>query len=102
MTNDEMPELIKLDMELVKKNIPDSSSEKLCEMIVCDRYLGFGDKVAPYCMEELAKRRINGDTFDFEDYIEKSQKELPVLDFNLDLRTTLQQAINSVKKIVIK
>jgi hypothetical protein len=45
-------------------------------------------------MEELSKRRLAGDTFHFESYIDKVYNELPVLDFSIpDIRSVLQQAI---------
>lgn len=59
------------------------SQEKLCEIIVCNRYFGTHQNLAIACMEELAKRRINGEVFDFEAYIDKSFQELPRLDFQL-------------------
>lgn len=63
-------------------------------MIVCDRYFGFEQKISDVCMEELAKRRMAGDTFNFESYIDQAYNELPVLDFSMpDIRTVLQQAI---------
>lgn len=104
MTNKEFDEFldddspiedVKLDLDKIQENLPSYSNEKLCEMIVCDRYLGFGKKIDTMCMEELAKRRIAGDTFNFEKHIEEMQKDLPVLDFSAvpDLRTILNQAI---------
>lgn len=90
---DEPLEEVKLDLNKIKDNIPQYSNEKLCEMIVCDRYFGFGEKIAPLCMEELAKRRIAGDTFDFETYIDKSHKSLPVLDF---VMPNIRDALNKV------
>lgn len=87
-------EEVKLDLDKVKESVPECSNEKLCEMIVCDRYFGFGEKIAPLCMEELAKRRLAGDDFNFEKYIEEAHKSLPVLDFKMpDIRTVLNQAI---------
>jgi len=92
--SDEPIEDIKLDLEQVKATLPQCSNEKLCEMIVCDRYFGFGEKLSPICMEELARRRIAGDTFDFESYIDQTYKELPVLDLTIpDVRSILHQAI---------
>lgn len=86
-----------LDLEVLKQNIPTFDSQKLCDMIVCDRYLGFNNEAALMCMEELATRRINGDAFDFETYIEEAQKDLPVLDFSIpDLRNILSQ-VSKVK-----
>src|SRR5512135_1557484 len=94
--DDDSPiEDVKLDFDKIRENLPTYSNEKLCEMIVTDRYLGFGKKLDTMCMEELAKRRIAGDTFNFEKYIEDAQKDLPILDFSAvpDLRKILNQAI---------
>ena len=103
MKNKELEELlgddspvedVTLDLDLVKSLIPQYSNEKLCEMIVCDRVFGFEHKISVMCMEELAKRRIAGDVFNFESYIDQVQKEFPVLDFTIpDIRTVLNQAI---------
>lgn len=88
------PEANSLDIELVRKNIPTYNSQKLCEMIVCDRYFGCYREIAIMCMEELAHRRIAGDTFDFESCIESSFNELPKLSFAMpDVRDVLHQII---------
>lgn len=100
LANDPELNMISLDMDKVKINVPQQSSEKLCEMIVCDRYFGFGEKISPLCMEELAKRRIAGDTFDFESYITEAHKTLPVLNSNMpDIREVLKAAIGNKVKI---
>lgn len=84
-----------LDLEKVRKLIPGYYSEKLCEMIVADRYFGINKEISVMCMQELAARRIAGDNFAFEQYIEESYAKLPPLNFDIpDLRGTLQQAIN--------
>ena len=90
---------VKLDIDQITANAPKYSNQKLCEMIVCDRYFGFEHTVSTICMEELARRRLAGDTFNFEAYIEQTTKELPVLDLSVapDIRTILNQAIS--KKI---
>lgn len=72
-----------LNIEDIKSKLPNYSSQKLCEMIVCDRYFGCYKEIGIMCMEELANRRIAGDTFPFEEVIEKAYGELPVLDFNV-------------------
>ena len=93
--NDDEIEEVSLNIELVRKNIPTYNSQKLCEMIVCDRYFGFNQEISIMCMEELGKRRMAGDSFEFENYIEESMKGLPVLDFSgFDIRNILNQAIN--------
>jgi len=99
--DDDSPiEDVKLDMNQIKQNLPSYSSQKLCEMIVCDRYFGFGEKIDIPCMEELARRRVAGDNFNFEQYINDCFKELPVLDFSStpDIRAILQQAIDKKGK----
>jgi hypothetical protein len=95
LLNDDTPlEDVKLDIEQVKVNLPTYSSEKLCEMIVCDRYFGFGQRIDIMCMEELAKRRMAGDAFNFESHIETITKELPEINLTKpDLRDVLTQAI---------
>lgn len=83
-----------LDLELVRKNVPTYPSEKLCEMIVCDRYFGCFREIAIMCMQELADRRIKGDDFNFEQYMEDAYKTLPELNTQApNLRDVLQQAI---------
>jgi hypothetical protein len=93
---DEEVEDVKLDINKMISNLPHSSNQKLCEMIVCDRYFGFEQKISAVCMEELAKRRAAGDAFNFEVYIEQISKEMPVLDLSStpDIRTILNQAIS--------
>jgi hypothetical protein len=86
---------VQLDLDEVRAHVPEYTNEKLCDMIVCDRYFGFEESIYVICMEELSKRRTNGDMFDFETYIDLAQKELPVLDFSIpDIRSVLNQAIN--------
>lgn len=89
---------VKLDLNKIRVLIPKYGSDKLCEMIVVDRYLGISPETTVMCMEELAARRAAGDTFDFEKYIADSQAKLPPLNFAVpDLRTTLQSMLK-VKK----
>jgi hypothetical protein len=91
---------IKLDVELVKSKIPSYSSQKLCEMIVCGRYIGFYPELSIVCMEELAMRREGGDEFDFETYIDKSYQSLPKLDFTVpDLQSVLSTLVSAAQKV---
>jgi hypothetical protein len=50
-------------------------------------------------MEELVRRRVAGDDFDFESYIDQAHKKLPVINLNpnLDLQKNLKQAMEAVK-----
>jgi hypothetical protein len=84
-------------IEKIKLKLPSYTNEKLCEIIVCDRYFGCFKEMAVICMEELAVRRSNGNDFKFEDYIEKALSTLPKLNLNLpNLGDVLKQV--SVKK----
>lgn len=105
MTNNKQEDLplgdetVKFDLEKVKANIPSYSSEKLCEMIVCDRYFSFSPEMGVLCMQELATRRVAGNEFAFENYIEQVYSQLPKITFNVpDLRATLTQLMKMSKK----
>jgi hypothetical protein len=92
-------ENISLNLDRVKKNIPNFSSEKLCEMIACERYFGFQPEVSVMCMEELSLRRINGNTFEFENYIETSLNQLPKIESKLpDIQSIIKNISQSFKK----
>lgn len=88
-----------LNIDVVKEMIPGYSSQKLCEMIICDRYFGCYREIAIMCMEELACRRIDGDFFAFEKVIDEGYKTLPELNLgtNFNIRDVLQQAIKGQK-----
>lgn len=91
-------ELADFNIDVIKSKIPTYSSKKLCEMIVCDRYFGCYKDMAALCMEELSKRRQEGDNFNFEEVINNSMKELPVLDFAVpDLGVVLRGLIGQAR-----
>ena len=69
-------------------DLPSVSPEKLCEIIVCYRYLGLMEKESIQAMEELAKRRAAGDEFNFELRIEALMSDLPII--NLDINKMLK------------
>lgn len=82
----------------IQAQIPNFNSKKLCQIIVCDKYFKLNKEMTVLCMEELAKRRINGDDFKFEEFIDDSLKELPVLNFSIpDLRNVLDTASKNSK-----
>lgn len=66
-----------------QENIPKTSNNKLCEIVVANRYLGVMREEAIMCMEELAKRRANGDNFDYENHIEQLIKTLPKIHLDM-------------------
>lgn len=83
----------------IELDISGFSEEKLCEIIVCDRYFNSYKELSIRCMKELAKRRDSGNEFDFESYIEKSLSEMPKFDFSIpDLGNVLRQFTNKIVK----
>jgi len=63
-----------------KNDIKKYSSEALCNIIVTSRYFNLDMAIQAACLGELGFRQKNGDTFDFEGYINKELSELPVID----------------------
>ena len=83
-----------LDLSKIKSNITNYTDQKLCEIVVSGRYLGFNQELSVICMEELSRRRSEGSNFDFELFIDNSLNNLPKLDFSvLNLKDILHQAI---------
>lgn len=62
--------------------ISNYSSEELCNLIIAFRTLGVAKSAAIVAMEELAKRRLNGEIFNFEQYISDEVAKMPKLDIN--------------------
>lgn len=81
MENENKPKL-DIVQELIDKN--EISSEVLAAQIVAYRALGMDKDVSILAMQELAKRRVNGDPFKFEEFIETEVAKvpkIPALDF---------------------
>ncbi len=75
--------------EEFKENVSKMSQEKLCEIIVCYRYLGLMQTESVLAMEELAARRAKGEIFNFEEKIEKLSADLPSI--NIDINKMLKK-----------
>ena len=58
-------------------SIESSPSKSLAAYVVAYRALGIGKDIAVACMGELAKRKADGDEFDFESYIEQEVSKIP-------------------------
>lgn len=77
----------------IKNKIPTFDNEKLCQIIVCYRYLNSYKELAVLCMQELGQRRSQGDKFDYESYIDKSLSELPQINIQpIDIRSLMSNA----------
>ena len=70
-------------------------NDRLCEIIVVQRYLGIMQTEAIASMEELTNRRLAGDNFEYEKKIEEILSGLP--NFNLDLKKILTNPIELSK-----
>lgn len=83
--DDSFDEPVIIDFNVVKNNISNYNSNKLCEMIVCNNYFKINEDITILCMQELSKRRVDGDLFNFEGYIKSCESELPVINMNFNL-----------------
>ena len=84
-----------LDFDDIKKNMDKHTTKSLCDIIVCDRYISFNKDLRVLCMEELAKRRLNGDEFQYEEYIETTLNELPKINIDIPSITEFFNQFNS-------
>lgn len=66
------------------------TSEALAAMIVAYRSLGLFKDEAKQAMSELAKRKDQGDDFDFELFIKTKLNEVPKSDINSDVSKFLR------------
>lgn len=63
---------------LKKISTMQAQSVDLAAYVVAYRVLGFDQEFASFCMAELMRRRVLGEDFNFEDYIESQVKELEI------------------------
>lgn len=77
-----------IDIQDFISNLKKYSNNKLCEIVVANRYLGIMRDEAIACMNELAQRRNNGDNFEYEKHIDELMSTLPKI--NLDLNKILK------------
>jgi hypothetical protein len=76
-----------MEEENIQENIKHFSDEKLCEIIVSNRYLGVLRDAALACMDELSARRVAGNVFPYEKRIEELLASLPKI--NIDLKSIM-------------
>ena len=93
---EDLDDCLDFDNNKIIENLPQYTSQKLCEIIVCDRYLNFNPELALACMKELSNRRSSGDDFKFENYIDDTYNELPKIEFSMP---DLQSIFGKILKI---
>ena len=87
------------DLEIIKENIENYSTNKICEIVVSCRYLSLDKEISIICMKELSRRRIkNIDNSNFEDIIEQKLKEMPALDFKIPDLVEILSTIKNISK----
>ena len=86
-----------MSVEEIKTQMLSFPTTKLADIIIANRYLGLYKDLAVTAMEELSKRRMSGDNFQYEQYIEDELKKLPKLDFTLPALGSLFDKIGSFK-----
>ena len=91
-------DFISLNEEEIIKLLPQYSSTKLADMIIVHRYFGLFKTAFGVAMDELSRRRINGDSFDYEKYVEDNLNSLPKLDFQVGDIFSLISSIKGKKK----
>jgi hypothetical protein len=76
-----------------EEDIKSASSRVLAAQVVAYRLINANKELAIKCMEELSRRRIEGEAFDYESYIEEKIK------IDLPERVDLGKLSNLFKKI---
>lgn len=87
-----------LDEEKIIKLIPNYNDNKLADIVISFRHLGLFKNLFIAAMEELAKRRNEGNEFDYEKYIEDNLALLPKLDFKIPDLSSLIGSLKNFKK----
>ncbi len=82
---DQTDEVISLEdaKKLTLKDTKEATSEYLCAYIVSAYYITGDKEIVVAFMKELARRRSEGDLFEFENYIDSELAKLP--NFKMDL-----------------
>lgn len=75
--NEETEESIEDIEQRQIKEIGDADSKLLAANVVAYKVLGMKKDLAVACMAELSKRRLGGESFDYEDYIESEVAKIP-------------------------
>lgn len=64
-------------MQYSEDDIKKAGSKNLAGYVVVYRSLGIYKELSIKCMQELMDRRVGGDEFNFEEYIEEQLKNIP-------------------------
>lgn len=95
---DDVDDFSEMSEEEIKSNLNSFSAAKLADIVITSRYIGLYKDLAVDAMKELADRRIAGDTFQYEDYIDNQLKDLPKIDFTFAGVQSLLDQVKILKK----
>jgi len=83
---------------LKEADIADCSNEHLCSIVASNRYLKINPHMEIICMQELSRRRANGDNFLFENKINEYLSSFTPINSNIpDILSILSSAISGSK-----
>ncbi len=91
---------VEVNEEEVIKSFGTYPSERLADLVISYRYLGANKNLSLAAMQELSKRRVSGDNFVYESYIDKNLKELPVITFEIKDISGIMDKLKRMKKHV--
>jgi len=72
-----------LTEDQIRAQIHTFASTKLADVVIMARYIGLYKDLSVDAMKELSDRRVAGDSFKFEEYIEDNLSKLPKLNFTM-------------------
>lgn len=81
-----------LSEDQIVSNLPNLPVSKLADIVIMNRYIGSYKDLSVLAMKELSNRRLSGDDFQYEKYIDDNLGTLPKLDFTLpDVKSLLDK-----------
>ncbi len=96
--SEQVEDTVEVDEKEIIGNFPTYPSERLADLVVSYRYLGMYKNLSVAAMQELSNRRVAGDEFKYEGYIEKNLKELPEIKFDLKDLSGIMDKFKGLKK----
>lgn len=87
-----------LTEDQIRTMLPNFPGAKLADIIITSRYIGLYKELAVDAMQELSNRRLAGDSFQYEQYIDDNLQALPKIDFTLPNIASLLDQVKAFAK----
>lgn len=97
---EQLPKLEPKSQEELQAAVKTVQSKVLASYVVAYRTLGYNKQLAILCMSELARRRKEGEDFEYEKFIDEEIQKVPKLQ-NLNLQSVMPQLLN-IKSVLSK